>query len=133
MKVLLDTHVLLWAVFSPEKLSGEAKKCLVSPENMLHVSAVSLWEIGIKYQLGKIDLGKWTPVTLWDHLHRNYQFEVLDVDMAFATSVYQLSANHHRDPFDRMLIWQALEKDLTLVTNDVHIQKYQDIGLRVFW
>jgi PIN domain nuclease of toxin-antitoxin system len=133
MRVLIDTHVLIWVVFSPEKLSSDAIKAFESSENEIFLSPISLWEIGIKFSLGKLDLGSFKPETLLTKVKETYNFKILDVSIEDTSRIHHLKANHHRDPFDRMLIWQALSHNLTFITNDANIQKYQDIGLRVVW
>lgn len=122
MRLLLDTHVLLWSALEPERLTSTARAALEDGENEVFVSAVSAWEIAIKQSLGKLELARpaeqWLPKVL-----RTSGFEPLDVTLASALRVRALPW-HHRDPFDRLLIAQALEENLTLVTSDGMLDGY---------
>ncbi|HUH05387.1 MAG TPA: type II toxin-antitoxin system VapC family toxin [Kofleriaceae bacterium] len=116
MKLLLDTHVLLWSATEPDRLSVEARTALEDGANDVLVSIISAWEIAIKQSLGKLELAKpaeqWLPAVL-----ERTGFEVAELGLAAALRVRGL-AWHHRDPFDRFLIAQALEEGYTIVTHD---------------
>lgn len=116
MRLLADTHVLLWSATDPAKLRTEARAAIEDGTNELRVSTVSVWEIAIKQSLGKLDLPK--PAERWlpDVLRRS-GFEVADVGASAALRVRSLPW-HHRDPFDRLLIAHALEDGYTVVTRD---------------
>ena len=116
MKLLLDTHVFLWSVDSPERLTAAAVTALKDPANAVFVSVTSAWEIAIKQSVGKLTLAR--PAEQWvpDRIQRA-GFEVTPVSLAAALRVRSLP-HHHRDPFDRMLIAQALEDGYTIVTRD---------------
>jgi PIN domain nuclease of toxin-antitoxin system len=116
VRLLADTHVLLWSATEPAKLSVEARAAIEDGTNELRVSTVSVWEIAIKQSLGKLDLPK--PAERWlpDVLRRS-GFEVADVGVLAALRVRSLPW-HHRDPFDRLLIAHALEDGYTVVTRD---------------
>jgi PIN domain nuclease of toxin-antitoxin system len=116
VKLLLDTHVVLWSATDPARLSPEARTTLEDGTNDVLVSIVSAWEIAIKQSLGKLDLAR--PAAQWlpDVLKRT-GFEVAELGLAAALRVRGL-AWHHRDPFDRFLIAQALEEGYTIVTHD---------------
>ncbi len=122
MRLLLDTHVLLWSALEPERLSRAARTAIEDEENEVYVSAASAWEIAIKQSLGKLILDlpaeQWLPAVL-----RKSAFEALEVNIATALRVRALPW-HHRDPFDRLLIAQALEENLTLVTHDAQLASY---------
>ncbi|ANM30571.1 hypothetical protein ABI59_14790 [Acidobacteria bacterium Mor1] len=121
MRLLLDTHVLLWALAEPERLSPLATAALVSPQNAVLVSAVSAWEIAIKQSLNKIELPgpaeTWLPAAI-----EQTGFGWLDIRPTDALRVRGLPW-HHRDPFDRMLVAQAGD-DFTLVTHDKSFDAY---------
>ena len=119
MNLLLDTHTLIWALEDNSSLSALARVAIVDGENMVFVSAVSVWEISIKKALGKLE----APDTLLDEIER-IRFTPLDITLEHADRAGKLSAIH-LDPFDRMLIAQAQSEQLTLVTRDAEIQKYQ--------
>ena len=116
MRLLADTHVLLWSATEPAKLSAEARAAIEDGTNELRVSTVSVWEIAIKQSLGKLDLPKPAEQWLPDVLRRS-GFEVADVGVSAALRVRSLPW-HHRDPFDRLLIAHALEDGYTVVTRD---------------
>jgi PIN domain nuclease of toxin-antitoxin system len=117
MKLLLDTHVLLWWLKDPALLSDGARNAIEDGENLVYVSAAVAWEIGIKRALGKLQAGD-----LEEALKEN-QFLALPVTISHALAVEKLP-NHHRDPFDRMLVAQAEQEGLTLVSRDADIQRY---------
>ena len=119
MNLLLDTHTLIWALEDNPSLSELARVAIVDGENMVFISAVSVWEISIKKALGKLE----APDTLLDEIER-IRFTPLDITLEHADRAGKLPAIH-LDPFDRMLIAQAQSEQLTLVTRDAEIQKYQ--------
>ena len=119
MNLLLDTHTLIWALEDNPSLSALARVAIVDGENMVFISAVSVWEISIKKALGKLE----APDTLLDEIER-IRFTPLDITLEHADRAGKLPAIH-MDPFDRMLIAQAQSEQLTLITRDAEIQKYQ--------
>lgn len=128
MKLLLDTHVLLWAATEPDRLSPSAREALEDGAQEVLVSAVTCWEIAIKQSLGKLDLAR--PAEIWvPEVIARTGFDVLPVDLASALRVRSLPW-HHRDPFDRLLIAQALEGGYSLVTHDDVIAQYNVAVLR---
>lgn len=132
MRLLLDTHALLWALISPDQLSKKAARAIESPDNEIFVSTLSLWEISIKFNLGKIELGAIKPTDLPDAIIHT-GFRLLPPSAEEYASFYQLPRHAHKDPFDRMLIWQSLQQSLTLVTMDGDIEAYQSLGLKTLW
>ncbi len=121
MRLLLDTHVLLWAAEESEELSVKAKALINDPENVLVFSVVSLWEIAIKRR-GKDPSFRTDPHVLRRELiERNYQ--ELTITGAHALGVDGLPGIH-KDPFDRMLASQAIAEGITLVTADSILAKY---------
>lgn len=128
MSYLLDTHILLWSFFEPEKLSSAIVAVLGNRENEIAVSQVSLWEISLKFSLGKLRLGTLKPDELQGPLFDNgYRIlPLLDVDLF---DLYKLPAAGHRDPFDRLLIWQCIKNRYTLLSRDRHCELYRKHGL----
>ena len=120
MRLLLDTHLLLWWVANSESLSKRARALISDPENTVFVSAVSLWEIWLKESLGKLRL----PANFEDKL-ASESFESLPLTGPQTRQVARLPW-HHRDPFDRMLVAQAKVDDLTLLTADDRVSAYGD-------
>ncbi len=130
MRVLIDSHVLLWAALDDPRLAGGQRSAYVDPDNDLLVSTATLWELGIKYALGKLPL----PVTPRDFFAREIAlrgYVVLDVKRAHAERAAELPYPDpkHRDPFDRMLISQALVEGVAMLSADHRFDAYREIGL----
>lgn len=121
MKLLLDTHLLLWAAGAPERLSAEARGLVSDPINALCFSAASLWEIAIKQGLGREDF-QVDPRLLRRGLLDNGYTE-LPVEGRHAVELARLPPLH-KDPFDRMLIAQALVEEIVLLTCDAQVARY---------
>ena len=128
MKLLLDTHILLWVAGSPEKLSESTRTLLTSPDNSLFFSAASIWEIVIKLGLGRKDF-KADPDRLRKMLVLNGYAEV-PVTSEHALKVDSLPPLH-KDPFDRLLLAQARAEGMTLLTVDAVVAQYQDSVMKV--
>lgn len=118
MRLLLDTHVLLWALADDARLLPSARDRIADGRSSVFVSAVSAWEITIKRALGKLRV----PDDLVEQL-RMARFEDLDITIEHALAVADLP-DHHRDPFDRLLVAQARVDGLTIVTHDPQVQQY---------
>ena len=123
MRVLLDTHVFLWAVAGSPLLRPSARQRIESAD-AVYVSSASIWEIAIKARLGKIDAD---PAALVDAIDAS-GFTELPVTAAHAAGVAQLP-QHHGDPFDRLLVAQALAMPLRLLTVDEQLAQYSDLVL----
>lgn len=119
MRLLLDTHALLWWL-ADEGLAAQAREAIADPANLVVVSAASAWEISIKKALGKLN----APDDLEVQLEAN-RFDPLPIGMGHAIAAGQLP-RHHEDPFDRMLIAQAFAEGLTIVTRD---KRFEDYGV----
>lgn len=119
MSLLLDTHVFLWWVGEPERLSNDARAAIARPDTPVFVSAASAWEIAIKRFLGRIDLRD----EEFDYGLRESRFIELPVSARHGLLAGALPP-HHRDPFDRMLVAQAMTEGLHLVTHDRTIMDY---------
>lgn len=132
MNYLLDTHTFLWAAFSPDKLSAKARNEIRSAENQVCISSVSFWEISLKYTLGKIELTACTPADMPD-IAAQMGFEIIQLGAVETASFYQLPKVAHKDPFDRMIIWQAIQQQLVLVSKDANFPEYRQFGLKVLW
>jgi PIN domain nuclease of toxin-antitoxin system len=132
MSYLLDTHTLIWAIAEPQKLSATARKVLINSENEILVSAVSFWEISLKYSIGKLTLEGYMPE---DFLKSAIAtgFKVIPLTAEITCTYHQLKASYHRDPFDKMLIWQAIQHRFTLISCDENVRKYESEGLKVIW
>lgn len=122
MKILLDTHIFLWFISGDTKLSTDVRDAIRDPDNEVYLSAVSIWEAIVKYQLGKLPLPE-PPETYLPKQRDLHQISSLALD---ESSVVQLAnlPPLHRDPFDRMLVCQALQNDLTIATIDAAVRAY---------
>lgn len=121
MKLLLDTHVLLWWL-QDEDLEAAAGEAIANPDNLLFVSAASIWEISIKSGLGKLQVEGNGVDTILEAIEPD--FEQLAISFNHAALAGSLTA-HHRDPFDRMLIAQAGAEEMVLVTRDRQLDAYE--------
>ncbi len=128
MRLLLDTHALLWALGDPGRLTTDARAAIVEPDNDVYVSAVNALEISIMQALGKLDLPGPADAWLMPAVEAT-GFEWLDItpDDALAVGVLPW---HHRDPFDRLLVAQARQEGLILVTHD---RRTEDYGVPILW
>ncbi len=128
MRLLLDTHALLWWLLGDERLPLRARRAIEEETNVTTVSAVSGYEIALKHQLGK--LPEATPLLFrFEAAVADQQFETLPISLAHSTRAGQLPLSL-RDPFDRILIAQALLHDLTLVSNE---RLFDDFGVKRLW
>ena len=132
MIYLLDTHSLLWAVADRTKLSRRVRAVIEDWACEVRVSPVSLWEISTKYALGKLVLEGKKPEDL-PLAVETLGFEWLPLDPGVASSFHLLPQEKHRDPFDRMLVWQAIQGGLTLISVDSELENYAQQGLRLLW
>ena len=121
MQILLDTHILLWALADDPALSQKARALLIDDRNRLWVSAVSIWEISIKHALGRGDM----PLSGKDALGycRSAGYRWLDIRPEHAAAVEDLPLIH-ADPFDRLLVAQALTEPMKLLTHDAMLARY---------
>ncbi len=119
MRLLLDTHILLWALLSPDRIPPAARAAIAEPANDVLVSVASLWEIAIKHALGRLVL----PLDRLPALIAELGCTVLPIALPHAFAAGALP-RHHADPFDRMLIAQARHEGLTLVTVNTMFAHY---------
>lgn len=128
MRLLLDTCTFLWLISDDDNLSTKARNLFQMPENEVFLSAVSFWEISVKYQIGKLPLPEHPKL----YIPRKRDQHQIDSLSLYEDAVQHLSSlpDIHRDPFDRMLICQAIQNDMVLLTPDPLIHKYP---VRVDW
>lgn len=128
MNLLLDTHVALWAITDSPKLPKKARELIASPKSSVWISAATVWEIAIKHALKRGDM----PVSGQDAL-RYFQesgYRFLSVEPEHAAAVGELPA-HHADPFDRILVAQALVEPMRLMTHDPIVARYSDTVMEI--
>ncbi len=124
MRILLDTHILLWALIEPAKLSAQGRAALEDPDNDVVFSAASVWEMSIKAALGRPDFQTSPQTVVQAALSSG--FAELPVRSSAALKVASLP-HHHRDPFDRLLIAQAMTEPAVLYTADAQLTTYSDL------
>lgn len=129
MSHLLDTHALIWAITDPDRLSDSARDAILDPSNIVLASHVSLWEIAIKRQLGRLPEIDRPALTWFEHFVPASGFRPLAIEAAALGRVEALSV-HHRDPFDRLLVAQASLGGLALISADGKLAPYE---VQIVW
>lgn len=119
MKFLLDTHTLIWWLANDVTLSQTAKTVIANPDNLIFVSAASAWEIAIKKQIGKLNI----PDDLETQIEKQ-DFQPLPITISHAAYIEKLPL-HHKDPFDRIIIAQAICEKMKIITRDKKFDAYQ--------
>lgn len=127
MKYLLDTHVLLWWLDNDRALSTKASRAISSPENEIFISTATAWELAIKNHSGKLEIPR--VLDGFEGALEDEGFFTLAISIRHALRAGALP-NHHKDPFDRMLVAQAQAEDLALISNDSMFDHY---GVRRLW
>jgi len=132
MTYLLDTHTLIWAIIDTSKLSPRVREILETPEHQIMASVVSFWEISLKYALGKMTIKHVMPED-FPVFCEKMDFITLPLDAETCANYHQLQAFYHKDPFDRMLIWQAKSLGMPILSKDEKIKLYESEGISVIW
>ena len=132
MDYLIDSHVYLWAAMSPEKLNKSTIEILEDNSNRVFVSVISYWELSLKFGLGKLDLKNISPSDFTE-VTAEMGFQDLEVTSRCATFFHELPREDHKDPFDRMLIWQSINHKLTLISRDQAFSDYCKYGLNLHY
>lgn len=123
MRLLLDTHVALWAITDSPRLADHARSLILDPLNSIHISTASVWEIAIKHMLGKGDM----PVSGTQAAAHFQAAGYIELPITNAhVALLETLPPHHADPFDRLLIAQALAEPLRLLTHDATLKLYSD-------
>ena len=128
MNILLDTHAFLWFIAGSNELSDKARELVEDENNRVFLSAASLWEMAIKVSLEKLTLSEPFETLIPEQLAIN-GVEILGITVAHTTQVARLPF-HHRDPFDRLIIAQALEEQMPVISADATFDKY---GVTRIW
>ncbi len=132
MKYLLDTHTLLWVLFKDEELSENARTSIQNSENEIFVSVITFWEISLKYGIGKLELENIIPEEI-SYKSKEINIQTLDLTENEASTFFKLPRIKHKDPFDRLIIWQAINRNITLISKDKAMKEYENFGLRILW
>lgn len=131
MNYLLDTHILLWLRLDSKRVSAEHRAIVHDQAHEKYVSPISFWEISLKYALGKLELGGHTPEIFMESAIA-LGFKMAELTPQQFASFHNLPAMPgHKDPFDRMLIWQAMQSKMTLMSSDAKLSDYQISGLKL--
>ncbi len=123
MKYLIDTHTLLWIAGNNPKLSKKAKEIYLNPKNEIYLSIASIWELSIKIGLKKLNLN--LPLKKFVEIHiLGNNIQILNISLNHIYRIEKLPL-HHRDPFDRLIISQAIEEDIPIIGNDELFDNYE--------
>lgn len=133
MKYLLDTHVFLWMLLHTDKLSKKVYNVLEDSGKEIYLSAISLWEIAIKHQLRKLDLGG-VDIRLLPNVAAQSDVKIITPEpYDFITCSELPLKKEHRDPFGRLLIHTAIRNNLILISKDKKFEQYKKDGLQMMW
>ena len=127
MKFIVDTHILLWTLLDPEKLSKNILEAYAKADEV-QVSNINFWEISLKYRLGKLILEGLTPKDIYLAAKESH-FKIVDFDSQTTSTLYQLPLRNHKDPFDRLLIWHSIQHETTLISRNGKFCQYKEDGL----
>jgi PIN domain nuclease of toxin-antitoxin system len=132
MNYILDTHVFLWTLFDNDQLSNTASALIINPDNSIYVSLISFWEIALKYSIGKLSLNNIVPEELPKYCEKA-GLEILTLSPSEISSSYRLPKLKHKDPFDRLIIWQCITNNMCMISRDSGLSEYKDHGLQIAW
>jgi len=133
MIYLLDTHALIWAVLNTDKLSGNVKDIIIDKNNEICVSTVSFWEISLKTKIKKFSFEN-INIKDFPKYIKEMNFTIINLKEKETITFYMLPLKeNHKDPFDRMLIWQAITKDMIMISKDELFDQYKKDGLKIIW
>jgi PIN domain nuclease of toxin-antitoxin system len=127
VNLLVDTHALLWFVAGDERLSVKAREAIMAPDATVYVSIASWWEMAIKCSLRRLTLDDQLDVFMAQRVHEG--FRILPIEMEHLPALVGLPF-HHRDPFDRLIICQAMREDMPICTGDAAFDRYD---VRIIW
>ena len=134
MIYLLDTHTFIWATLETQNLGRTSKKIILNRENEICVSTVSFWEISLKTRIKKFMFENTINIEDFSKYARDMDFNIIDLKENEAITFHKLPLkNNHKDPFDRMLIWQAITKNITIISKDDLFEQYKEDGLKIIW
>jgi PIN domain nuclease of toxin-antitoxin system len=132
MNCLLDTHTLLWAALDTGKLSAVAKSAILDMGNGIHVSVVSFWEISLKYSTGRLELKGVVPDD-FPKISADMGFSLLELMPETVATSYKLPKIQNKDPFDRLIAWQAIKSGMNLISCDKAFDEHVKYDLKRLW
>ena len=133
MIYLLDTHTFIWTVLKTDKLSKNVQRIITDINNEIYVSTVSFWEISLKTGIKKFSFEN-ISIKDFPKYAREMDFNIMNIQENETITFHELSVKEkHKDPFDRMLIWQAITKNMIMVSKDESFNQYEKDGLKLIW
>ena len=133
MIYLLDTHTFIWAALEVNNLGRRSKEIIFDKSNEICVSTVSFWEISLKTKIKKFSFEN-ININDFPKYARDMDFSIIDMQENETISFHELPLKeNHKDPFDRMLIWQAIRKGMTMISKDKLFSQYKKDGLKLIW
>jgi PIN domain nuclease of toxin-antitoxin system len=132
VKVLLDTHALIWYLREPKKVPAKTLRLIERPETDVWFSTLSIWEITLKFSAGKVFMKNFSAEDILREA-KEQDFNAITLSADDALGFANLPRHLHPDPFDRMLIWQAIGRELTLVSGESGLDTYARLGLKWVW
>ena len=129
---MLDTPTLIWVISEKERLSHRVIRIFSDSANTFFVSAISFWEIALKFSRGKLEIEGIFPEEV-PNLAIQSGFKLIPLLPDESATFSRLIVTTHKDPFDRMLIWQAIQRNLTFITIDDQLAQYEIAGLKTLW
>ena len=133
MIYLLDTHAFIWAILKTDNLSKNSREIISSGKNQVYVSTLSFWEISLKTKIGKFIFEN-IDIKDFPQYAKQMDFSIIGLQENESISFHELPIKkNHKDPFDRMLIWQAICRDMTIISKDDLFEQYKIDGLRLIW
>ena len=130
MKILIDTNILLFILFDESRLTKRELEIIQDEDNEIIVSAISFFEISLKFSLRKLKLINTTPEKLPELLLKS-GYSIENIDFLTFASFHKLPLDKHRDPFDRLIIWESIRKGFYLLSKDKKFGEYETIGLKL--
>jgi PIN domain nuclease of toxin-antitoxin system len=134
MICLLDTHALIWYLSKTEELSERVKRLIADPHADIYASTISFWEMSIKHSYGKLSFDDVFEVDDLEEILDEHHIGVIGLNERESSSYHRLpKVEGHKDPFDRLLIWQAMTRNMALISADKSFDPYRAFGLRIVW
>jgi len=133
MNYLLDTHTFIWTISYPNKLSKIVREIITNHDNNIYVSVISFWEIALKVCIKKFSFGGIIIKELPKYA-QEMDFHIMDLKVQESCTFADLPLmDNHKDPFDRMIIWQAITRNMQLISKDGLFEQYRKFNLQIIW
>jgi len=133
MTWLLDTHTFIWSILASDQLGREVKKILSARQNAISISTISFWEISLKVRMNKFNF-EGLDIKKLPEIAGRLGYDIITLAPEEAATFCDLpKKDDHKDPFDRMLIWQAIQRNMILMSKDFSFALYKEDGLKLVW